>query len=287
MDILNYLQTHLLLFSLVISLLGICVGSFLNVVIYRLPKILFFSWRIESIALLNLTENPPKASFSLAKPRSFCPSCKKKIPFWHNIPIISFLVLKGRCCYCQQRIAWRYPLIELLTAVLTFLVANHFGYSPQTLAALVFTWILMALVFIDIDYQILPDNLTLSLIWLGLLANSLALFVPLTSAVLGAICGYVALWIIAKLFYYWRGYEGIGYGDFKLLAGLGAWLGVTQLMYIVLLASVCGVLVGGFLIVIKRHQRHMPLAFGPYLAFAGWLSLLWGDIMVRWYTQLF
>jgi leader peptidase (prepilin peptidase)/N-methyltransferase len=272
------------------ALLGLIVGSFLNVVIYRLPLILDRQWRAECAQ--SETEQP--ARFNLIVPRSACPSCHRTIRAIHNIPVLSFVLLRGRCAYCQARISLRYPAIELLTGALTALVAARFGLQASSVCALLVTWFLIALAFIDLDHQLLPDSLTLPLLWLGLLASltgwsSMGSNLPVgpVSAISGAAAGYLSLWLIYHAFRLLTGKEGMGYGDFKLLAALGAWLGVQMLLPIVLLSALVGALVGMTLILLRRQDRGTPIPFGPFLAAAGWLAMMWGPQLVARYLHLY
>ena len=277
-------------------LLGLIVGSFLNVVIYRLPVMLDRQWRADCAELdsAGAAAKPAPAPFNLIVPRSSCPACQRPIRAIHNIPVLSWLALRARCAHCQARISARYPAIELLCGVLSALVAWRFGYSAQAACGIAITWFLIALTFIDLDHQLLPDSLTLPLLWLGLLA-SLAGWaaaggnVPVApaDAIGGAALGYVALWAVYHAFRILTGKEGMGYGDFKLLAALGAWLGWRMLLPIVLLAALLGALVGIALIVGRRHERGVPIPFGPFLAAAGWLALMWGPQLVQRYLSLY
>ncbi len=277
----------------VVFVLGLLVGSFLNVVIHRVPVMLERAWKREALAL-DGKELAPEAPYDLIRPRSACPSCKAPITALQNIPVISWLLLKGRCASCRTRISARYPLVELFTALLSAAVAWQFGFSWSTAAGLFLTWFLVALAFIDIDTQLLPDNLTLPLLWLGLLAALLLprsggerLPVDLHSAVIGAIAGYVALWLVYHLFRLLTGKEGMGYGDFKLLAALGAWLGWQMLLPIVIGAAGVGAVVGIAAILLRRREAGIPMAFGPYLAAAGWLMLIFGPQLVDAYLGLY
>jgi leader peptidase (prepilin peptidase)/N-methyltransferase len=261
------------------------IGSFLNVVILRLPTMLERDWR-QQCAELDGRTLPPEEPFSLVRPRSRCPRCGHQIGALENIPILSFVFLRGRCSACGKPISRRYPMVEALTAAASFVIAWHFGAGMQALTALLITWALIALAFIDYDTQLLPDNITLPLLWAGLLVNVAGTFAPLRAAVIGAAAGYGILWIVYQLFRLITGKEGMGFGDFKLLAALGAWLGWVQLPVIVLLASFVGAAVGLFLIVARNHSRHRPIPFGPYLCASGWVALLWGDQIVRGYLEL-
>jgi len=273
---------------LIIGLFGLIIGSFLNVVIVRLPRMLHRTWSAQCYDYIK--QKPPQSEtpkpYNLVFPRSHCPQCHHLISALENIPVISFLFLKGKCRHCQAPISWRYPLIELLTAVLSIVVAYRFGFTWQTLLALLLTWSLVVLTVIDLQEQLLPDDITLPMLWLGLLINTQGLFTNLESAVYGAIAGYLFLWSVYWLFKLVTGKEGMGYGDFKLLAMLGAWLGIKALPVIILLSSVVGLTVGLTLIAIKRLTREQPIPFGPYLAMAGWLSLLWGDKLIDLYLNM-
>jgi leader peptidase (prepilin peptidase)/N-methyltransferase len=282
------------LFVGVCFVLGLLVGSFLNVVILRVPVMLERRWRAEALALDGKTP-PEEAPFDLIRPRSCCPGCKAPITAAQNIPVLSYLLLKGRCAGCGRGIGLRYPLYELATGLASALVAWRFGFEPACLGALLLTWFLVALAGIDLDTQLLPDDLTLSLLWLGLLVNLVlpvanpgaTLPVDLHAAVIGAIAGYGALWSLYHLFRLLTGKEGMGYGDFKLLAALGAWLGWQMLLPIILGAAGVGAVVGIALILFRRHDRGVPIPFGPFLAAAGWLVLLFGRDVVESYLGLF
>jgi len=266
-------------------IVGLCVGSFLNVVVHRLPKMMEREWRAQCAELRG--EAAPReepARYNLAVPRSACPSCGHAIGALENIPIVSWLALRGACKACRKPISIRYPLIEALGGVLAFYAIWRFGVSWKGVAACVLLWTLIALTFIDFDTQLLPDNLTLPLLWGGLVANLFGLFAPLSDAVIGAIAGYLALWLVYWLFRLIRGKEGMGYGDFKLLGALGAWLGWQMLPLIVLLSSVVGAIIGISLLVFKGRDHNVPLAFGPYLAIAGGIALFFGPAIVKgWY----
>ena len=277
----------------VVFLFGLLVGSFLNVVIHRVPVMLERAWRRECRAL-DGKEPPAEAPYNLVVPRSACPSCKAPIGALQNIPVVSWLLLGGRCRSCKTRISARYPIIELLTAVMSAAVALKFGFGWTLAAALVLTWFLIALAFIDIDTQLLPDNLTLPLLWLGLLvalllpaAEGARLPVDLRTAVIGAIAGYLSLWSVFHLFRLLTGKEGMGYGDFKLLAALGAWLGWQMLLPIIIGAAGVGAVVGITAILLRARDKGVPMAFGPYLAAAGWLVLMFGPELVGSYLGLY
>jgi len=279
--------------------LGLAVGSFLNVVIYRLPVMLERAWREQcrelsgEAASATLPAAAPER-FNLAVPRSACPACQAPISALQNIPLISWLVLRGRCAHCGQPISVRYPLVEALSGVLCATVAWKFGFGWPALAALVLTWFLIALTFIDVDHQLLPDGLTLPLLWLGLLVSlwgpqpgADALPVDLRSSLIGAMAGYVSLWSVYHLFRLLTGKEGMGYGDFKLFAALGAWLGWQMLLPIILVAAAVGAVVGITLLSLRGQSRATPIAFGPFLAAAGWLMLMFGQQLVAGYLGLF
>lgn len=270
------LQQSPLITLALLGLLGAILGSFVNVVIYRLP-----------LMVLGQTPLSSGKSFNLLLPASHCPHCQTPLKPWHNIPVFSWLWLRGRCAYCHTPIAIRYPLIEVMAGAMTIFAFIHFGMTGQTLAFCLFSLFLLTLAAIDQQHMLLPDTLTLPLLWLGLLINIPATFVPLTDAVLGAASGYLALWSVYWLFRLTTGKEGLGYGDFKLFAALGAWCGWQTLPLIALLAASTGVLVGSILIVLGRRQRQQPLAFGSYLAVAGWLVLIWGQQWLNAYLGYF
>ena len=280
-------------------LFGLLAGSFLNVVIYRLPVQLQRAWRHEALAWNeetttapepaapdSLAPQPATETFNLVVPRSRCPVCATPISAWDNIPVLSWLLLRGRCRHCAAPIAVRYPLLELGTGLLTVAVVAQFGPTFPALVALLFTWSLVALTGIDLDHQLLPDVITLPLLWLGLLVNVGGVFTDLPSAVVGAAAGYLVLWSVYWLFRLTTGREGMGYGDFKLLAALCAWLGWQQLPLLLLIASLSGALYGTAALVLKHNARQTPFAFGPFLALAGWLALMWGNELSGWYGWL-
>lgn len=270
---------------LVWAVIGLMIGSFLNVVIHRLPVMMQHETE-NFIALENDEPAPHTRRYNLILPRSACPSCGHALSALDNIPVFSYVWLKGRCRYCRAPVSARYPLVEIVTALLSAVVVWHLGSELRGLAALLLVWSLIALTFIDIDTQMLPDDLTLPLIWLGLLVNLQSGFVPLPDAVIGAAAGYLSLWSVYWLFRFATGKEGMGYGDFKLLAALGAWLGWMVLPFIVLLSSAMGALVGIAMIVLRGHQRDKPIPFGPFLAIAGLIALLFGETLVQlWLGQ--
>jgi len=264
---------------------GLCVGSFLNVVIYRLPKIMERDWQLQCAELRG--EAPPKQeTFNLALPPSRCPACAHPIPALQNIPIASYLVLHGKCAACGIRISPRYPMIEALSGLAAACAAWHFGFGLAAFAAMLFLWCMIALSFIDFDTQLLPDSITLPLLWAGLLLNLNGTFVDLGSAVIGAAAGYLSLWSVYWGFKAVTGKEGMGVGDFKLLAAVGAWLGWQMLPLVVLTSSFVGAVAGISLMLLARHGRNVPIPFGPYLAAAGVIALFWGQRLNRHYLGL-
>jgi leader peptidase (prepilin peptidase)/N-methyltransferase len=264
---------------------GLCVGSFLNVVVHRLPKMMERDWRAQCAELRGESapeENPP--AYNLAVPRSACPECGHRIGALENIPVVSWLALRGACSACRKPISIRYPLVEVLGGLLAAYAIWRFGLSWKGAGACVLLWALTALTFIDFDTQLLPDSLTLPLLWGGLIANLFGLYVPLADAVIGAVAGYLALWVVYWLFRLIRGKEGMGHGDFKLLAAIGAWLGWQMLPLVILMSSVVGAVIGITLMVFKGRDHNVPLAFGPYLAIAGGIALFFGPALVKgWY----
>lgn len=278
-----FLQNPLALMAGVF-IFSLCVGSFLNVVAYRLP--IMMKRQIEAeYSELNDKEQPDSEPFNLMVPPSACPKCQSKIRPWQNIPVISYLWLKGKCANCKTGISPRYPIVEFITGLLGLVVAFQFGASLQTLALLVFTYFLVAMTLIDLDEYLLPDDLTLPLIWIGLFANSFGVFTSLENAVYGALAGYLSLWSIFWLFKLLTGKEGMGYGDFKLLAAIGAFLGWQALPVVILLSSAVGAVVGITMIILLGRDKNIPIPFGPYLAAAGWIAALWGDQLTQAYFQ--
>lgn len=282
---LNLFQQSPLAFMSVAFLFGLCIGSFLNVVIHRLPKMLERDWRAQCLEFLGQEDGAAATAgrYNLVTPRSACPACGHKITPLENIPVLSWLALRGKCSACSAKIGIRYPIVELLTGVLTAYVAWRLGWSAQGLWAMVFLWVLVALTFIDADTQLLPDDLTLPLLWLGLLVNAFGTFVDLRSAVIGAAAGYLSLWSVYWGFKLLTGKEGMGFGDFKLLAALGAWLGWQMLPLIILLSAAVGAVVGLIGIVVAGREKGGKIPFGPYLAAAGFIALLWGRELNNWY----
>ncbi|MFR0716465.1 prepilin peptidase [Enterobacterales bacterium BD_CKDN230030183-1A_HGKHYDSX7] len=265
--------------------LGLLVGSFLNVVVYRLPIMLQRQWQRDAQEVLGLPTTEHER-FDLCLPASHCPHCGQAVRAWQNIPLLSYVALRGRCAGCHTRISPRYPLVELATALLSGLVAWHFGASAAGLLALPLTWCLLALSLIDAEHQVLPDVLVLPMLWLGLIANAFGTYVPLADAVWGAVGGYLSLWLVYWSFKLATGKEGMGYGDFKLLALIGAWGGWQILPVTVVLSSLVGALVGLCLLRMRGRTLSTAIPFGPYLAIAGWIALLWGDEMYTSYLQL-
>ena len=274
---------------------GLVIGSFLNVVIYRLPIMLEREWQAQAREVLALEppQGAPSERFTLSRPRSACPTCKAPIKAWQNIPVLSYLMLKGRCASCQARISLRYPAIELACGVLSALVAWHFGVSTAAACGLLLTWCLIALTGIDVDHQLLPDNMTLPLLWLGVLASvtlgpSPGTPLPVTpyESVLGAVSGYMSLWVLFHLYRLITGKEGMGFGDFKLFGVFGAWLGYKLLPLIILLAAATGAVYGIGMIVLRGRDRAAPMPFGPYLAAAGWIAMMWGEDLVNGYLKI-
>ena len=274
------------LFTGTALVLGLVVGSFLNVVIHRLPKMLEHEWKVQC-AELDGREVTVTERYSLVLPPSACPHCGHKIGALENIPLLSYLWLRGRCSQCKTPISPRYPIVEAITGLISAYAAWHFGFGGVAVAALVLCWALIALTFIDLDTQLLPDDITLPLLWLGLLLNMGGLFTDLQSAVIGVMAGYLALWSVYWLFKLVTGKEGMGYGDFKLLAALGAWFGWQLLPVIILLSSLVGAVVGIALIVFARHGRSVPIPFGPYLAGGGLVAMFWGQTLTQAYLKTF
>ena len=302
MTLFSLLQSSPALLLSVCFVLGLFVGSFLNVVVYRLPLMMQTTWRRECKEFLQqdsqettqetATESAGENSgtdqtpqpFNLMVPRSACPSCNSMITAWQNIPVISWLILRGKCGNCKHPISIEYPLVELLTAILSLAVAYKFGASIQLIFALLFTWSLVSLALIDFHTTLLPDSITLPLLWLGLLISLVPVFVSAPDAIVGAAAGYMILWIVFQTFKLITGKEGMGFGDFKLLAALGAWLGWAKLPLVILLSSLTGAIIGIMMMVLFKHQRSQAIPFGPYLAIAGWIALMWGDQIVAMYT---
>ena len=284
--VLNYIASNTTLLLVYSFVIGAFIGSFLNVVIHRIPVMLERQWKSECQELLSPDTNTPiLQKYNLCVPRSHCPACNHQVKAIENIPIISYLFLKGKCSNCGTKISVQYPLVEFLTAILTIIVVWKFGFSWQSLGGVLLTWFLIALSGIDLKTHLLPDNLTLPLLWLGIIFNIFTTYTDLTSSVLGAIFGYLSLWSVFHLFILITGKEGMGYGDFKLLAALGAWLGWQSLPLIILLSSAVGAIFGISMIVIKLQERSQPIPFGPYLAVAGWIAMLYGNQLIAFYLD--
>ena len=292
------LSTSPVAFIVVCFAFALLVGSFLNVVIYRLPVMMQREWRKQAQEIVaEPAEDLPQGRFDLVAPRSRCPSCNMQITALQNIPVIGWLALGGKCANCKAPISRRYPIIELMTAVATAIVAWRFGFGPEAAAAILMTWALIAISMIDVDHQIIPDSLSLPLMWIGLflslfhpVADARILFVPPGEAIAGALAGYLSLWSIYHLFRLITGKEGMGYGDFKLLAALGAWLGLgphyLMLPLIIMLSAIVGAIVGIAMVVFKRHDRSVPIPFGPYLAAAGWIAMMYGPQIINRYLDI-
>lgn len=285
MPLIDFLASHVLAFVLCALVLGLLIGSFLNVVIHRLPKMMHRDWQSQARELLGLPAEDSGPVFNLVLPHSRCPHCNHQIKAWENIPIVSYLALRGKCSACKAPISVRYPLIELTCGLLSAYVAWHFGFGWAAGAALVLTWGLLAMSMIDVDHQLLPDALVLPLLWLGLIVNSFGLFASLEDALWGAVAGYLSLWSVYWLFKLITGKEGMGYGDFKLLAMLGAWGGWQILPLTILLSSLVGAVLGVIMLRLRNAETSTPIPFGPYLAIAGWIALLWGDQITGTYLQ--
>jgi leader peptidase (prepilin peptidase)/N-methyltransferase len=296
MSLIQVLQNQAVTLAAVCALVGLVVGSFLNVVVHRLPKMLERDWDGQAADVLEHKGLPDVAKklrgsdaqrYNLMTPASACPHCGHKIRAYENIPILSYVFLRGRCSSCKSPITIRYPIVEAISGILAGYIGWRFGLTWAMAGALIFAWALIALTAIDIDTQLLPDDITLPLLWLGLLVNLNNGFTPLSSAVIGAVTGYLSLWAVYWLFKLTTGKEGMGYGDFKLLGAIGAWLGWKMLPVVILLSSLVGAGVGVALIVFTRHGRNTPIPFGPYLAAAGLIALFWGEAINRTYLQLF
>lgn len=294
MAIASFFATYpiaLLVFALV---LGLIIGSFLNVVIYRLPVMMQRDWTEQCYEFLEIKDDKAKkndtdrfANFNLSQPGSHCPNCKHEITAIENIPVLSYLIQAGKCKNCKAPISKRYTIIESACGIFTLLIAYQFGFTWLALASLVLTWSLLVLTMIDYDHQLLPDDITIPILWLGLIINYFGLITTLEEAFLGAIAGYMILWLVYWMFKLLTGKEGMGHGDFKLLAALGAWMGWQALPQIILLSSLIGALIGIGLIIIKGRDKNIPIPFGPYLAGAGFFSLLWGDELNQLYSTIF
>ncbi len=287
MDIIDFLAANQEIFLIVVAFLSMFIGSFLNVVIYRLPRMMEESWSEECRVYLGLKPHTDTEKLSLNLPFSHCPHCKKMIRPWHNIPIFSYLWLQGKCAYCRAQISIRYPLVEGLTCLVSIYVAWKFGFTWQTAGALVFTWICICLTFIDLDHHLLPDQLTLLLLWVGLFCSIFTVFCNSHDAIIGAIAGYMIFALTQMIFGWATGKTGMGQGDYKFLAALGAFFGWQMLPFIILLASISGVIISLTHMAIKRNFKSTPLPFGPYLAVAGWIAMLWGNEIMQYYLEIF
>ncbi len=272
------LQSSPILLTVLVLIMGLLIGSFLNVVIYRLPVMMDRDWRKECTEYLELDSSEENnESFNLTFPLSRCPNCNTAIKPYQNIPVISYIFLGGKCAECKSAISLRYPLIEAFTGISSAVIAWHFGYSIEMLFALLLTWSLITLSFIDIDHQLLPDSITLPMLWLGLFLSLFSIYTDTNSSIIGAVAGYLSLWIVYQLFKLATGKEGMGFGDFKLLALFGAWLGWQYLPIIILLSSLVGAVIGISMVIFSKKDHNIPIPFGPYLAAAGWLALVWGE----------
>lgn len=285
MQVLDFLASTPLAFVLCVTLLGLLVGSFLNVVIHRLPRMMDLDWQQQARETLGLPEGEKRPTYNLVLPNSQCPHCAHEIKPWENIPVVSWLALGGKCSSCKAPISKRYPLVELACGVLSAFIAWHYGFGWQAGAMLLLTWGLLAMSMIDVDHQLLPDALVLPLLWLGLIVNHFGLFTNLGDALWGAVFGYLSLWSVYWLFKLITGKEGMGYGDFKLLAMLGAWGGWQVLPLTILFSSLVGAVLGVIMLRLRNAETSTPIPFGPYLAIAGWIALLWGDQITATYLQ--
>ncbi len=280
-------EQHPAVYLVTLFVLGAVVGSFLNVVIYRLPIMMQREWRQDCLEFLEQPAETRQERFNLNTPRSRCGNCGHQITALENVPLISYLVLDGKCSSCKTHISMQYPLVELFTAIVSVVVGWKFGVSPQAAAALFMTWCLIAASGIDIGHKLLPDNITLPLLWLGILLSLFNVFVDLETSVTGAMAGYMSLWSVFILFKMITGKEGMGHGDFKLLATIGAWLGWKPLLVVILTSSLAGAVVGISMILLKVAERGTQIPFGPYLAAAGWITLLWGEELMGFYFSMF
>ncbi|KTD21728.1 prepilin peptidase [Legionella londiniensis] len=278
---------HPIVWYIFLALFALAVGSLLNVIIYRLPIMLKAEWTAQCRSLLELPEEKAVKKINLFFPRSFCPQCQTPIPFWHNIPLLSYCLLRARCRKCRRGIPLRYPLVECLSLGFTLFAAFHFGISLSLLFALIFIWVNLCIFFIDLEHQLIPDSLSLSLLWLGLMANTQNLFASLPDAVLTAAAAYLSLWLFIQLFYLLTGKIGMGHGDFKLFAAYGAWFGWTQLPLILLVSSIIGAITGLIYLKKTKQSRQTPIPFGPFLVFAALIALFYGESIISWYIGLY
>ena len=285
MNIINVLQNNLYVLLLISGFLGLIVGSFINVIIHRLPIMLQQTWQKECYAFLK-QQAPNVKMYNLFFPRSHCPKCHNLIPLWHNIPLLSYLILGGKCKHCHVAISWRYPLVELLSAATAIWLVYFYGPTIITLALFILSSALIAIVFIDFEHKLIPDNITLPLIWLGLLLNSQHAFISPAAAIIGAVAGYSIPWLIARIFKLARKTDGMGYGDFKLFALFGAWFGWQSLLLTLVFSSFLGSVVGITLMICKKHKFQQELPFGPYIIIAGWLNIFYGPQLWLWYLKI-
>ncbi|WP_095096681.1 A24 family peptidase [Pseudomonas sp. Irchel 3A5] len=285
MSLVDFLASSSLAFVLSALILGLLVGSFLNVLVYRLPIMMERDWQAQSREMLKLPAEPESETFNLILPHSRCPHCAHQIRPWENLPVLSYLFLGGKCSSCKAPISKRYPLVELTCGLLSGYIAWHFGFGWPAAAMLVLSWGLLAMSLIDADHQLLPDDLVLPLLWMGLIVNSFDLFTNLSDALWGAVAGYLVLWSVYWLFKLITGKEGMGHGDFKLLAMLGAWGGWQILPLTILLSSLVGAILGLIMLRVRNVETSTPIPFGPYLAIAGWIALLWGGQITDSYLQ--
>ena len=278
----------IILFYSVVFILGLCIGSFINVAVYRIPKMLFFGWFIQCYEFLNLQpkfQKTPSLGLNLFFPNSHCPNCQQKIFLFDNIPVVSYCFLKGRCRNCQQKISIKYPVTEIITAICSLLVGWKFGIKLELVFGLIITWTLILQAGIDFQESLIPDEITLPMLWVGLIVNNFNVFVSLQEAVIGSVMGYLIFWMIYWLFKIATGKDGIGQGDFKLIAMLGAWFGYKNVPLIIFISTAMGSVIGGILILLKKYNKNSPIPFGPYLAVAGLIVMLCGDAINAWYWQ--
>ena len=287
-NVITVFETTSWLFYLVVIFTGLSVGSFLNVVAYRLSLMMERDWKLECHEFLELDKpefEPRLLSMNLATPASACPNCGHKLRFWENVPVLGYIFLSGKCSSCRSKISLQYPLVEFITGAASITVAYQFGVTLQALFALIFTWVLIALTLIDLKKQLLPDSMTLPLLWSGILLSFFNLFTDLSSSVIGAMAGYLVLWSVYHLFRLLTKKEGMGYGDFKLLAAMCAWTGFTYLPQMILVSSVVGSIAGISMLLTGKAKQQQPIPFGPYLAVAGWIALLWGETINNTYLN--
>jgi leader peptidase (prepilin peptidase)/N-methyltransferase len=276
----DYFAANLFAASILVAIFSLLIGSFLNVVIHRLPIMMQREWDEQ------LNAQAADSTYNLLTPHSQCPQCEHKIRWYENIPVLSYVfVLRAKCSQCKKSISFRYPCVELLSALLSIVIVYSFGFNFLTLCALVFSWVLIALTFIDLDHFLLPDKLTLPLLWMGLLLNTANTFTSLESAVYGAAAGYLSLWSVYWIFKLVTGKEGMGYGDFKLLAALGAWMGISALPMLILISSISGIIIAVIMSMTSKHELNQPIPFGPYLTIAGFISLIWGPQITQSYLS--